>query len=83
MKPTNGADVIRIAPTPLERHFTPKEIAEIWRIDENTVRRIFQDEPGVLRLGNLSKRGKRAYVTLRIPAAVLERVYRQRVKAAA
>jgi hypothetical protein len=63
--------------SPFERHYTPQEVAELWRVDENTVRRIFQDELGVLKL-NTAKRGKRAYVTLRIPGGVLERVYRER-----
>ena len=78
MKPEGAA--VSIGVSAFERHLTPQEIAELWRVDENTVRRIFIDEPGVLRLGNLSKRGKRSYVTLRIPAAVVERVYRQRTK---
>lgn len=78
MKPEGAA--VSIGLPALERHFTPQEIADLWRVDENTVRRIFLDEPGVLRLGNLSKRGKRSYVTLRIPATVLERVYRQRTR---
>ena len=65
--------------SPFERHYKPQELAELWNVDENTIRRVFQDEPGVLRISNGTK-GKRTYVTLRIPAAVVERVYAERTK---
>jgi hypothetical protein len=78
--PTRVLHVGEGVPAPFERHYTPKELAEIWHLDENTIRRLFQDEPGVLKIGNGHLRGKRPYVTLRIPAAVVERVYRERSK---
>jgi len=60
----------------LARHYTPAEIAELWQLDESTIRRIFYDEPGVLRIGKAARRdGKRDYVTLRIPAEVVQRVH--------
>ena len=63
----------------LERHFSPKNLAELWALDESTVRRLFADEPGVLRIGKANRRdGRRDYVTLRIPASVVERVHQQR-----
>jgi hypothetical protein len=65
--------------SPFARHFTPQELAELWQVDVNTIRRTFQDEPGVLKISNGTK-GKRTYVTLRIPAAVVERVYQERSK---
>jgi len=61
----------------LARLCTPQEIAEAWRVDISTVRRLFIDQPGVLKLGQ-SRRGKRSYVTLRIPVSVAERVYKER-----
>ena len=64
---------------PFERHFTPKELAELWRLDESTVRRMFQDEPGVLKIGQTGRRSKRDYVTLRIPASTAARFHRERV----
>jgi hypothetical protein len=61
------------------RHFTATELAEIWRLDETTIRRLFQDEPGVLKIGKSNRRdGKRDYVTLRIPEAVALRVWQER-----
>lgn len=58
-----------------ETHFTCKEIAERWAYDESTVRRIFRDEPGVLRIPHLRRHGKRDYTSLRIPASVAARVH--------
>ncbi|MEX2264554.1 MAG: hypothetical protein WD696_21545 [Bryobacteraceae bacterium] len=64
---------------PFERHFSPQQIAELWGLDESTVRRIFQDEPGVLKIGKSGRRdGKRDYVTLRIPASIVRRVHEER-----
>ena len=70
-------------PDPLERHFSPEVLAQIWGLDTSTVRRMFQDEPGVLKYGKCNRRdGKRDYVTLRIPESVVQRVYREKVKRA-
>jgi hypothetical protein len=65
----------------LLRHLTPAEIARAWALDESTVRRMFHDAPGVLKLGRtIAARGKRSYTTLRIPREVAERVYQERTK---
>jgi len=63
-----------------ERHYTPKELAALWRLDESTVRRMFQDEAGVLKLGNTGRLNKRDYVTLRIPESTAARFCRGRIK---
>jgi hypothetical protein len=66
----------------LEPHFSVQVLAEMWRLDESTIRRIFEDAPGVLRLANERRRsGKREYVTLRIPASVAQREYQKRIVA--
>ena len=53
-------------------------LAELWRLDNATVRRIFETAPGVLRLGDDKRgNGKRGYFTLRIPASVAEREHRR------
>jgi hypothetical protein len=64
---------------PFERHFTPKELAEVWKLDESTVRRMFQDQPGVLKIGSTGRRTKRDYITLRIPASTAARFYQERI----
>ena len=58
--------------------FTVKQIAQMWQLSTDTVQRLFQDEPGVVALGNKNPRGKRKRITLRIPRAVMERVKKTR-----
>ncbi len=60
-----------------ERHYTVAEIAGMWNLSKDAVRRMFQNEPGVLVLGSRSRGRKRRYATLRVPLSVLERVHRQ------
>jgi hypothetical protein len=74
MKPNPPSD-------PFERHFTPKQLAELWGFDPNTIRRMFIDEPGVLKVGKQVRRdGKRPYVSLRIPGSVAKRVYDRKTR---
>jgi hypothetical protein len=49
-----------------ERHFTPTEIAKMWGVSVWTVRKIFANVPGVLKVGTKGK-----YVSLHIPARIL------------
>jgi hypothetical protein len=64
-----------------ERHYSVAELAEHWNLSPDTIRKLFEDEPGVLVLGENSKRrGKRRYTTLRIPESVAARVYRHHSK---
>ena len=58
--------------------FTVAQIASMWQLSTDTIQRIFEDEPGVVTLGNKNPRGKRKRVTLRIPRAVMERVKKNR-----
>lgn len=60
-----------------EMHFTPAELAEAWGVDVETIRNIFRDEPGVLKLGGNPGKKRRPYITLRIPREVAERVHRR------
>ena len=64
-----------------ERHFTPKQLADLWLFHESTIRRMFIDEPGVLKFGKMTRHdGRRDYVTLRIPESVARRVYEKRTR---
>lgn len=63
----------------LERHFSVAEVAALWSLSNDAVRDIFRHEDGVLAIGTIRTRGKRQYLTLRIPASVLERVHRQKL----
>jgi hypothetical protein len=62
----------------MERHYSVAQVAEQWGLSTDTVRRLFEHEPGVLVIepvrGRMSRR--RRYRTLRIPAAVVERIHR-------
>lgn len=58
-----------------EQHYTPQELAKIWGVSAETIRVLFRDEPGVLKIGKDGTRFKRGYRTLRIPESVAERVH--------
>lgn len=60
-----------------EKHYSVAELAELWNLSENTIRRMFEDEPGVLKWGDPEQRFKRRYTTLRIPETVMLRVHRK------
>ena len=53
-----------------EKHYRAKDLAALWRVTANTIRRLFADELGVIRI---STQGKR--VTLSIPESVAVRVH--------
>jgi transcriptional regulator GlxA family with amidase domain len=61
----------------LEKHYSVSELAQLWQLSEKTIRRMFLDEPGVVKWGHEEKRFKRAYMTLRIPESVVQRVHRR------
>jgi AraC-like DNA-binding protein len=65
-----------------EKHYSIPEISTLWGLSEKTIRRIFQDEQGVVELGTEESRSKRAYITRRIPESVLRRVHRRLRKTA-
>ncbi len=60
-----------------ERHYSVQEIASLWSLSTDAVRDLFHKEPGVLVIGRESRRGRRAYQTLRIPESILLRVHRR------
>ncbi len=60
-----------------ERHYTVAEIAKLWNLSRDVVRKLFENEPGVLVIGNNGSRSKRGYHTLRIRESVAERVHRR------
>lgn len=65
-----------VSPIHTERHYTVGEIAVMWNLSKDAVRRLFAKEPGVLVVGqDQSNAYKRRYTTLRIPESVVERVH--------
>ena len=79
-KPDSAAgltEASQAAPS-FERHYRPEELADLWNLSPDAVRRLFENEPGVLVYeGNGLRYGKRRYRTLRIPVSVAERVHRR------
>lgn len=63
-----------------EKHFSVPQVAELWGLSGEKVRRMFQDVPGVLKIGfpGILPGRKRPHVTLRIPASVLQRFHEDR-----
>jgi hypothetical protein len=66
-----------IEPISLEKHYSVAELAQLRRLSEKTIRKMFENEPGVITWGLGERRFKRRYRTLRIPATVVDRVHRQ------
>lgn len=65
-----------VIPT-VERHFTVAELSKRWFFSENTIRRLFSQEPGVVRIARPQTRSKRGYTSMRIPERIAERVHRR------
>jgi hypothetical protein len=62
-----------------QRHYTVQELASHWASSDDTIRRLFADEPDVILIGTpsrrLARKLKRHYYTMKIPQSVAERVY--------
>jgi AraC-like DNA-binding protein len=62
----------------IEEYLTVADIAQKLKLSEDSVRRLFADEEGVLRIGNgtrlVGRKYRRHYFTLRIPMSVFLRV---------
>jgi hypothetical protein len=72
-----GADnMTYVVDATFDRHFTLEEIATNWHVSVDTIRRLFQDEPGVVVLVR-ARPGRRTYRTIRIPESVVLRVHRR------
>ena len=61
----------------METFYTPKEIAKLLKLSPDKIIRIFENEPGVMVIGNEGRKYRRRYRTLRIPESVLDRVQRR------
>ena len=59
-----------------ERHYSIRELADLWSLSEDSVRRLFQNVSGVL-VFRRYRPGRRTYRTIRIPESVAHRVYEE------
>ena len=57
-----------------ERHYTVQQVADEWALSAWMIRKLFENEPGVLCIGDRLTARKRKYVTIRIPEHVEQRV---------
>jgi len=57
-----------------EKHYRIGELAALWGIGRESLRKIFAVEPGVMRI-RMGR--KRSHTTYAIPAGVAQRVYRR------
>jgi hypothetical protein len=61
--------------TARERKYKPQEIADEYGLHVKTVRDLFLNKPGVIRIGHPAREDKRRHFTLRIPESVVRRVF--------
>jgi hypothetical protein len=72
---SGGITSTQVAGTSFEQHYSPAELATLWALSPNFIRRVFQDEEGVIVIDRKEKLHKRGYKTLRIPRSVALRVH--------
>src|SRR4051812_24044518 len=60
-----------------EHHFTVRQLADMWAMSPETVRRLIENEPDVMRIGEGETRNKGRYFTYFIPESVARRVHSQ------
>lgn len=77
VKENSGLTPAPVGDSVAEHHHTARDVAAILSLSDDKVRRMFQDEPGVVVISDQSTRHKRRYTTLRIPDSVLRRVIRR------
>jgi len=58
-----------------EKLYRVWEVATLYSIKSDLVRRLFIDEPGVIVIQKHRRRGPRIYRTLLIPESVMHRVF--------
>lgn len=58
-------------------HYSPTELSRAWGLSVHTIRRQFENEPGVMKIGDANPNKKRRYVTMRIPQGEALRVHRK------
>ncbi len=66
------------SPAFARRHYTVAELARLWHLSDDLVRKLFRGERDVICIGvDRSTGRKRRYVSMRVPADVAERIYRR------
>jgi hypothetical protein len=63
-----------------EKHYSVQQVSEMWGLSEDTIRRLFRDEAGVLKIGSAETRFKRKRWMLKIPESAMLRVHTRLAK---
>ena len=66
----------------LEKHYRYKELKPLMGLSDRSLRRLFEQEPGVVVLPHEICRKKRKYETVLIPESVVQRVLRRLTRVA-
>ena len=69
------ADLTMLLADMIEKHYSPSELAKTWGVSVQTVREIFKNETGVLKIGRDGTHHRRRYKTLRIPESIAAKVH--------
>jgi len=74
---TQSIDPRRPEGIEFEPHYKVNQIAQMWGFSRETIRRLFKDEPGVVRIGRPETRFRRGYESLSVPESVMRSVHRR------
>ena len=66
------------APIVIDQHYPPSFYAALLHVSVSTIVRAFRDRPGVIKLAEESKNGKRVRVELRIPYKLFQQFCEER-----
>jgi hypothetical protein len=69
---------MKARPITIEPHCSPRTLAELHNISEDTVVRWVRDEPGVIKMADESNNGRRTRCEYRVPWSVWQRILEQR-----
>lgn len=64
-------------PLAFQKHYSVVELSKLWGFSQKTLRRLFVDEPGIIKIAHEETRQKRGYTSVRIPEYVAKRVHRR------
>jgi len=64
----------------IEKHYTIAEIAQLWGLSWSSVRRILENETGIVIWGHPGNNKRKRYQTIRVPASVLTRIHSRVLK---
>lgn len=56
----------------MEQYYSVADIAAKLNLSKPMIRKLFGEQPGVLRIGARGRRSKRDYLTLRIPGSAVD-----------